>query len=203
MIYDLPHSRTHLMKPITLRIWHWMNAIAILGLLGTVLLRKTFLSWRTNSAIIQEKITSAGGQIDAGLAKEIASTVRDRMWEWHYIFGFTLAALYIFRFFVLFRNRETRPVFSNLKLHHKLVQFGYIAFYAMTLVMIGSGFLMYFKDSLGLAKDTVTYIKENHETAMWFFAVFTGAHIAGVFIAENRDEPGIVSRMINGRDGKY
>lgn len=187
------------MKPISLRIWHWINALTILGLLGTVLLRKTFLSWKTNSALIQEKIAETGGQIDPALAKDIATTVRDRMWDWHYVFGFSLAALFVFRLFILFRNRDTRPNIAGLNLHHKLVQFGYVAFYAMTLLMIGSGFLMYFKESLGLAKSTADFLKENHETAMWFFAIFTGAHIVGVFIAENRDEPGIVSRMINGK----
>jgi len=42
------------------RVWHWLNATVILGLLGTVFLRKTFLSWRTNSELIVQKIEYRG-----------------------------------------------------------------------------------------------------------------------------------------------
>ena len=189
------------MKSTSLRLWHWLNALAIFGLLATVLLRKTFLSWRTNSLVIQDKIKAAGGQIDPELANSIARTLRDTMWEWHYIFGFSLTALFAFRIFLLARDRGTRPQLAGLDLHHKMVQFGYIGFYVMTLLMMGSGLSMYFKEFLGLAKGTVDFVKEYHETAMWFFAVFAGAHILGVVVAENRDEPGIVSRMINGGGG--
>ena len=38
------------------RVWHWIHATVILGLLGTVFLRKTFLSWRTNSEILSQKL---------------------------------------------------------------------------------------------------------------------------------------------------
>jgi len=33
---------------------------------------------------------------------------------------------------------------------------------------------------------------------MWFFAAFVVLHTAGVVIAENQDEPGLVSDMLNG-----
>ncbi|MEN0059456.1 MAG: cytochrome b/b6 domain-containing protein, partial [Bdellovibrio sp.] len=56
-------------QPLGLRIWHWLNALAILGLLLTVLLRKTFLSWRTNSALIEAKLQAAGTAITPELAK--------------------------------------------------------------------------------------------------------------------------------------
>ena len=38
------------------RIWHWMMAFSVIGLLGTVALRKTFLSWHTNAELIQVKL---------------------------------------------------------------------------------------------------------------------------------------------------
>lgn len=188
------------MKPLTFRLWHWLNAFAILGLLATVLLRKTFLSWRTNAALIQEKITAAGGQIEADLAKKIAQAVRDPMWDWHYVFGFALAALFVVRLVVLWRHPSTRPTLAGLDLHHKIVRVGYAVFYAMTLFMVASGLAMYFKDTLGLGRGFVDILKEAHEVAMLFFVLFTAAHVAGVVVAENRDEPGLISRMIHGRD---
>jgi len=39
------------------RVWHWIHAMVILGLLGTVFLRKTFLSWRTNSELLIQKLS--------------------------------------------------------------------------------------------------------------------------------------------------
>ncbi len=38
------------------RLWHWLNTLVIFGLLGTVFLRKTFLSWRDNSEILMSKL---------------------------------------------------------------------------------------------------------------------------------------------------
>ena len=32
---------------LQLRVWHWLHAVVVLGLLGTFFLRKTFLSWPT------------------------------------------------------------------------------------------------------------------------------------------------------------
>ena len=48
---------------LAFRIWHWLNAIVVLGLLGTVFLRKTFLSWRTNSEILMTKLSEIGNGI--------------------------------------------------------------------------------------------------------------------------------------------
>lgn len=67
-------------QPLSLRIWHWANSIIILGLLGTVLIRKTFLSWRTNSAVIQEKMSEIGVSITPEFAKEVAVTIRDPLY---------------------------------------------------------------------------------------------------------------------------
>ena len=41
---------------LNFRLWHWIHALVILGLAGTVLLRKTFLSWRTNSEILTQEL---------------------------------------------------------------------------------------------------------------------------------------------------
>lgn len=73
------------------RIWHWLNAIVVLGLLGTFFLRKTFLSWKTNSEIIMTKLSDIGIEITAQQAGVIAKTIRAGMWEWHIYFGYALA----------------------------------------------------------------------------------------------------------------
>ena len=63
------------------RIWHWLNAFVVLGLLGTVFLRKTFLSWRTNSEILMSKLSEFSIVISEEQAKILAKAVRAGMWE--------------------------------------------------------------------------------------------------------------------------
>lgn len=81
----------------SLRIWHWLNAIAVSGLLLTFFLRKTFLSWRENSAVIVDKLSSLGVEVTAEQAKIVAKAIRAPMWEWHIIFGVMLGLLLLFR----------------------------------------------------------------------------------------------------------
>lgn len=197
-------------RPAALRLWHWLNALAITGLLATVLLRKTFLSWRANSALIQEKLRLAGTTITPDLAKDIAVGIRTPMWNWHYVLGFSLAGLLVLRLvsaLAFERGARTRTLREALSapvaerrsaLHFALVKLGHLAFFLAAAFMAATGALMYFKANLGLAKDTVELIKGLHEPLVWLFAAFAGAHVAGVVAAELRGEPGLVSEMIHG-----
>ncbi|QDK45028.1 cytochrome b/b6 domain-containing protein [Bdellovibrio sp. ZAP7] len=201
-------------QPASLRWWHWLNALAILALLGTVLLRKTFLSWRTNAEFIKTKVEEGAGSVTPEVAESIAKGLRDLMWQWHYWIGFGLGALLLARIliglFVVKKCPATQAVQSAAGLkevpktkrigavHYTLVKTGYALFYLFTLYMVLSGLLLYFKNDLGLAKDLTSFLKEVHEWLMWFFVAFVVGHIAGVFIAENRGDKGLTSDMING-----
>ena len=199
-----------------MRWWHWLNALAILGLLGTVLLRKTFLSWRTNAAFIESKVQAGGGSVTPEVAKSIAQGLRDAMWEWHYYIGFALAGLLVVRvlvgFFVVKKCPSTQAMQSALgiakvpaekrigAIHFTLVKTGYALFYLVTLYMVLSGLAMYWEEALGLSESFAHLLKEVHETLMWFFVVFVVGHIAGVVVAENRGDRGLTSGMISGGD---
>ncbi|WP_374035383.1 cytochrome b/b6 domain-containing protein [Bdellovibrio bacteriovorus] len=201
-------------QPLSLRVWHWLNALAILGLLGTAFLRKTFLSWRTNSALIESKLQEAGTSITPELAKDIAVSIRTPMWDWHYVLGFTLGGLILVRvlvgIFAVKKCPATHAVQSawNLKkvpagqkanaLHYTLVKTGYALFYLVTVFMVVSGIVLYFKNELGLSKEALNPVKEVHELMMWFFVAFVVGHILGLVVAENRHDQGLVSDMING-----
>jgi len=69
------------------RIWHWVNATVVLGLLGTVFLRKTFLSWRTNSELLTQKLSEINLEVTEVQAKVLAKDIRAPMREWHIILG--------------------------------------------------------------------------------------------------------------------
>ncbi len=196
-------------RSVWLRLWHWLDALVILGLLGTVLLRKTFLSWRTNSTFIETTLQDAGTTITPELAKELAIGLRSPMWEFHYVFGFTLAGLFVVRI-ILGLIPGQHPMFGGLRKyfsapagkrpskHFLAVKAGYAVFYAMVCFMVVSGLSMYFKTELSLSSDLAGSIKELHELSMWFFAAFVAVHTVGVIVAENQDDAGLVSDMING-----
>lgn len=203
-------------RPLALRSWHWLNAAALLGALGTVLLRKTFLGWRTNSALIEAKVRELGGTVSTEAAVEVAKALRAPMWDWHYVFGFALAGLLALRFGLALVDPDLAPLRSAWRdvmrwrrlapherreaLHPLLVRLLYAVFYAALTLMVTSGLVLYFKGALGLSKDLAGTVKEAHELAMWFFVVFTAAHVVGVVAAELRGERGLVSDMIHGGD---
>jgi Ni/Fe-hydrogenase 1 B-type cytochrome subunit len=184
-------------KPLSLRIWHWLNMLAVLGLLGTVLLRKTLLSWRSNSALIESRLRESGSPISPELAKEIAVAIRAPLWDWHIYLGYMLAALLLFRLVVFVWHNFTLKL--DKAQYHLLALVGYIAFYLATMFMIVTGFMLYFKSELPLNKEVLQAVKESHELVMWFFVVFAFLHIIVVVLAECRNDPGLVSRMVGGR----
>jgi len=185
---------------LNFRLWHWINATVILGLLGTVFLRKTFLSWKTNSELLTQKLSEINLEVTEAQAKVLAKAIRAPMWEWHIILGYALAALLLWRI-ILFFTQSGKQNYQNLKaesFHKKMVKLGYIGIYAILAFMAISGLIIHFYEELGLLKDTAHDIKEIHELVFNAILIFVPLHIIGVIIAENRDEKDIISDMING-----
>ncbi|UFH58035.1 cytochrome b/b6 domain-containing protein [Sulfurovum mangrovi] len=182
------------------RVWHWVHAAVVLGLLGTVFLRKTFLSWRTNSELLTQKLSEINLEITADQATAVAKAIRAPMWEWHILLGYAFAALLLWRIFLFF-TESGKQNYQNLKeenLHKKMVKVGYLVIYAILLFMAVSGLMIHFYETLGLTKEGAHTIKEIHELVYNAILIFVPLHIIGVVIAENRDEKGIISEMING-----
>ena len=185
---------------LNFRLWHWINATVILGLLGTVFLRKTFLSWRTNSELLTQKLSEINLEVTEAQAKVLAKAIRAPMWEWHIILGYALTALLLWRI-ILFFTQSGKQNYQNLKaesFHKKMVKVGYIGIYTILAFMAISGLVIHFYEELGLLKDTAHDIKEIHELVFNAILIFVPLHIIGVIIAENRDEKDIISDMING-----
>lgn len=181
------------------RVWHWLHALVILGLLGTVFLRKTFLSYKANAEILMSKLSDMGTDITIEDAQILAKSIRAGMWEWHIILGYALSALVIYRVVLFFVDKSQTESFSSLSLHKKGVKSLYYVLYATVLFMTISGLAIHFYDSLGLAKEVAKQIKEIHEAAFNIIMVFVPLHVAGVIIADAKDEHGLISTMINGK----
>jgi Ni/Fe-hydrogenase 1 B-type cytochrome subunit len=182
------------------RVWHWIHATVILGLLGTVFLRKTFLSWRANAEILTQKLSELNIEVTADQAKGLATAIRAPMWEWHIFLGYALAVLLFWRL-LLFFTQSGKMNYQNLKektLHKKMVALSYIVLYAVLLFMAVTGLAIQFYEELSLTKDTAHDIKEIHELVYNAVLIFVPLHIIGVIVAENRNEKGIISDMTHG-----
>lgn len=184
---------------LNFRIWHWLNAFVVLGLLGTVFLRKTFLSWRTNSEILMTKLADMQVEITADQAKVLAKAIRAGMWEWHIILGYALAFLVVYRIVLFFTDKSQKESFNSLTLHKKGVRSLYYVLYATLFFMSVSGLAIHFHEILGITKEMAHDIAEIHEAVYNFILIFVPLHIAGVVIADNTEEKGITSTMINGK----
>ncbi len=182
------------------RIWHWVHAAVVLGLLGTVFLRKTFLSWRTNSELLTQKLSEINLEVTAEQAKVLAKAIRAPMWDWHIILGYALAVLLVWRI-ILFFTESGKQNYQNLKeetFYKKMVKLGYIGIYGILIFMAVSGLVIHFYEPLGLTEDGAHDIQEIHELVFNAILIFAPLHIIGVFIAENQNEKGILSDMVNG-----
>jgi Ni/Fe-hydrogenase 1 B-type cytochrome subunit len=184
---------------LSFRIWHWLNAFVVLGLLFTVFLRKTFLSWRTNSEILLNKLADFDITITTEQAKILAKSIRAGMWEWHIVLGYALATLVLYRIYLYFKDTSHKENFSSFSLHKKGVHSLYYLLYATLFFMSISGLAIHFHESLSLTKELTHTIKEIHEAVFNIILIFVPLHIAGVVIAENKDEKGLISTMVNGK----
>ena len=180
-----------------IRIWHWLNVVAVTGLLGTFFLRKTFLSWRENSAIIVEKLSSLGVEVTAEQAKLVAKAIRAPMWEWHIVFGVMLALLLLVRVWIFWQEAGF-GYDDDESLHMRLVHWGYRIFYLILIFMAISGLILNWHELLGFSEELTHSIKELHEAVAWAVVVFVPLHIVGVVMADNSDQKCITSRMISG-----
>ncbi|HEX5710556.1 MAG TPA: cytochrome b/b6 domain-containing protein [Sulfuricurvum sp.] len=123
------------------RIWHWLQALVIIGLFVTVLLRESVMEKNHIGKIVQEQMVKLGTIITDEQATVIGKAVRSPMWDWHIYFGFAITALLIFRLAMIAKNGFGLD--DNLKMQgvYKL----YKVVYVMLLVMSISGLSLYFK----------------------------------------------------------
>jgi len=182
------------------RIWHWLLAFSVLGLLATVALRKTFLSWRTNSEIIQTQLANNGIEVTHEIAKTTAKAIRSGMWEWHYIFGAVLVVAIIIRLYMMLTKKAKLPILVFLQAQTKdKLKYGVYMFLCFFIFMMSiSGVILYYHDLLNLTKDSVDWLKDLHEDMMYGVLIFVVLHLVGVFRHELTTKEPIVSKMIHG-----
>ncbi|WP_069659406.1 cytochrome b/b6 domain-containing protein [Arcticibacter eurypsychrophilus] len=194
---NLPHNKKN--SP-SIRLWHWLNAIAITGSLITVLINSTLFEGPAMKA--------------TQVAKDLSHELEERVWSVHIYFGYAVAALFLFRLileaFQLTDQKFIRSIKSvyqsyfvtgqrtRLVRHELTVKILYIVFYLLLTVMVVTGLIIAFHTELGIPRPLSHSIKELHGFCMYPIIAFISVHIAGVIMAERKDSNGIISDMING-----
>ena len=187
-------------KPL-FRLWHWLTAFSIFGLLFTVLLRETFLNKSDNALIIQNKLSAISIHINMEQAISIAKAIRAPMWEWHYIFATVLGISIAIRIFIMIKGDAQLPIIKLLKAQtteDKIKSAVHLLLCLSILLISLSGAFYYFHDSLGFEEKSIEWVKEIHEFLMYPIILFTTLHIIGVIKHELTTKECIVSKMIHG-----
>ncbi|HJE03814.1 hypothetical protein AAX26_01544 [Aliarcobacter thereius] len=188
-------------KSLNLRVWHWLSSITIVGLLFTYIFRLSWFDKNDLANIIVTKLSDFNIVISNDDAISLAKLIRADMWQWHYIFGFILVFLIIFRLFAFFILKEKNPI-QKIKTtnnsHIKFVKLAHAIFYVVTIYVCISGILIFFREDLGLTKSSLSLVKDLHEYSFWFYLFFIFSHIIGVVKAENSTDKGLISEMFSG-----
>jgi len=204
----------HLIKKYSyhIRLWHWLNAIIIFGLLITVSLNATLFSVNEQTAYIREMLKNTGATVSTTQARAVAHGMEDKVWNIHTYFGYVLAVLFLYRICYEFFTKSSTSFVENLQdtwklyltkkvkstRHEFTIKIVYLFFYVLLLVMVLTGLSISFDDELGAAKAYRHELKEIHGFCMYLMLGFISLHLIGVFLAERKDKKGIVSAMING-----
>jgi cytochrome b561 len=183
---------------VAFRIWHWLNAITLFGVFGTVLLRNTFLEKKANAAIIMDKLQEIGLSITNDQAIVIAKAIRSVMWDWHIYLGILVGVLLLLRLFLFCLNCGKRSDFWALSIKKRLVKVLYFVFTIALITIVVTGIGIYFKENFALSKQMVDTLKSLHEGVFPIVLFFVPIHVTGVILAEQKEESGIVSDLING-----
>lgn len=196
-----------------LRFWHWTNALVLSGSLLTVLINSTLFD-RSQSLFIKSELQKSGTTVSTEQAHSLAHGMEDQVWGMHIYFGYALTALLALRLVSEIRSPSKSRFFTAFKKayanyfilkkqretvgHELLVKSLYLVFYLLILIMAVTGLLLAFEDSTGISRDVNHSIKELHGFCMYLILGFILLHVAGVFLAERKENKGIVSDMING-----
>jgi Ni,Fe-hydrogenase I cytochrome b subunit len=201
----------------SIRLWHWLNAIVITGSLLTVLVNSTVLKPWSNADMIVGKLQENGINISQDQARPVAFALADKVWDIHVYFGYTLAALFLFRIILEFfeladkklirKIRTARAAYLSVRgdrfasRNEMLIKTVYAVFYILLAVMVITGLSLAFRDKIPALK-SLHFIRDIHEFTMYLILGFIIIHLAGVFLGERKGHKGVVSDMINGGEVK-
>ena len=144
-------------------------------------------------SIIESK--SAATPLPEEIMSDIASSIREPMWEWHEIFANVMIIALILRIvYMIFKGIRFPNPFGKLAFKERLQGFVYLYFYlfvfisAVTGICIEKGFFDSYHETIEMV----------HKWGLYWFPIFIVLHLLGIIIAENSAKKGITSKMIGG-----
>lgn len=185
-------------------IYHWLAAFVILGLLLTGIAHMTVLDPHDIVNSISKVATAHGIAINQQMERVIGFTISSALMDIHFILGYTLGILIIFRIILFFTGdrrvlKMAKKAFApGISKHKPLVNWLYIAAYLGILIMAITGLSMRFGQTIGLSRDMHHIFKTIHQGVMFALLAFVIVHLTGVFLAENTTHPGVTSSMMSG-----
>ena len=198
-------------KPASIRIWHWLIFIFFTSTVITVVLGSTLFKTRNNIAMVQEQVQQKGGTITEKQAWSVAHEYSDKLWMLHKYIGYGLSLLLLWRIIIevmlskekkissRLRNAAQIPGSSPEKRHFLTVQYSYLIFYTLFIVMSMTGLVLAFEDVSWL-KPVHEAAEETHKVVQYGLYTYMIFHIVGVIRSDLTKYNGIVSRMINGKN---
>ncbi len=196
-----------------IRLWHWLNALVITGLLITVAVNSTVLKPWTNAAFIADKLKEQGIKVSEDQVRPVAFGLADQVWAIHTYLGYVLAGLFLFRIGLEFFELSDKKLIRKIKaaresfLQRKkdriasrnkmLIKTLYAIFYLLLVVMVVSGLSLAIGEYVPAIKQ-LHFIRDIHGFTMYLILGFTLIHLAGVVLGERKQHKGVVSDMING-----
>ncbi len=185
--------------------YHWLAAIAVIGLLITGISHMTWLDPHTVMDNVNAALSKNGEKVSRDVMFAFFRATSGSMMQIHFYLGFTLAVLILARIALYLRGeRRVTKLFRALFVpdtskKKPLRNLTYVIAYLGIIIMVTTGLLMYFDRSLGISRGLHEVLMTTHQATMFVLLTYVIIHVIGVFWAENSDEPGITSSMMNGK----
>lgn len=174
------------------RILHWVMAFAMPVLFITGFLRMYWMNKNHITGIIGTKTTALPEEQMA----EIATAIREPMWQWHEVFAHVMIFTFIARIvYMLVKGiRFPNPFKGIQSMSERLQGFTYVYFYLFVAISAFTGICIE-KDLFSAQHETIESV---HKWGIYWFPIFILLHFGGIVIAEFYGKKGITSKMIGG-----
>jgi len=177
------------------RLLHWTIALIMLFVLLTVFLRMGWMEKNHMADLIIITLSKFDISVTHEIAIKVAKSIRNIMFEWHIYASYLLCGLFILRLVNIKKSGISyiSPFNKTATSREKFQAWAYISFYGILGLILMTGLLLKFGP-----KSIEDIAKEIHVLALWYFIPFITIHLMGIVLAEQKEEKGIVSKMIGG-----
>lgn len=199
---------------VIIRTWHWLTFLIISGSMITVLINSTMTNQRKNIPMVQEQLKSRDIVVTEDQAFAVTREYEDKFWGIHKLLGYGLAFLLISRVVIELTQPGDEKIRARIKnalglfsekegnwkeyRHYLIVKYSYLLFYLLLFCMAIAGLGLAFGRELGFSRELHGTIREIHNFGQYLMYAFVVVHLCGVIIADNTNNKGLVSGMING-----